>query len=189
MAAWFCPQAASFSRARRTTLPAGASATTSTPMGFSSAEPGSAFMSAASRRTSPTARTVNPDGTLAELKPFAQRGGESVAVDTRGNVYVANGQIFVYSPDGQADRGDRRAGAAAATDLRRRGSPNALHPCASRAIRGAGALTVPCFLTQARMILPRKLVPDHEVNAGDKGAVLSTQDATGLSEVRDKTVG
>ena len=44
--------------------------------------------------------TVNADGTLAELKPFAQRGGESVAVDTRGNVYVANGQIFVYAEDG-----------------------------------------------------------------------------------------
>lgn len=42
---------------------------------------------------------VKPDGTLAELKPFAQRGGESVAVDTRGNVYVANGQIFVYAED------------------------------------------------------------------------------------------
>jgi len=44
---------------------------------------------------------VKPDGTLAELKPFAQRGGESVAVDMRGNVYVTNGQIFVYTHDGQ----------------------------------------------------------------------------------------
>jgi sugar lactone lactonase YvrE len=45
--------------------------------------------------------TVNSDGTLAELKPFAQRGGESVAVDAHGNVYVANGQIFVYAQDGR----------------------------------------------------------------------------------------
>jgi sugar lactone lactonase YvrE len=44
--------------------------------------------------------TVKRDGTLAELTPFAQRGGESVAVDARGNVYVANGQIFVYAQDG-----------------------------------------------------------------------------------------
>jgi sugar lactone lactonase YvrE len=44
---------------------------------------------------------VNSDGTLAELKPFAQRGGESVAVDAHGNVYVANGQIFVYGQDGR----------------------------------------------------------------------------------------
>jgi sugar lactone lactonase YvrE len=44
--------------------------------------------------------TVKSDGTLAQLKPFAQRGGESVAVDPCGNVYVANGQVFVYAQDG-----------------------------------------------------------------------------------------
>ncbi len=44
---------------------------------------------------------VGPDGTLGELKPFAQRGGESVAVDRSGNVYVANGEIFVYSAAGK----------------------------------------------------------------------------------------
>jgi sugar lactone lactonase YvrE len=44
---------------------------------------------------------VKSDGTLTELKPFAQRGGESVAVDARGNVYVANGQILVYANDGR----------------------------------------------------------------------------------------
>jgi hypothetical protein len=45
--------------------------------------------------------TVNADGTLGELKPFAHRGGESVATDPEGNVYIANGQIFVYSPAGR----------------------------------------------------------------------------------------
>jgi len=44
---------------------------------------------------------VKQDGTLTNLKPFAPRGGESVAVDARGNVYVANGQIFVYARDGK----------------------------------------------------------------------------------------
>jgi sugar lactone lactonase YvrE len=44
---------------------------------------------------------VNPDGTLSDLKAFAQRGGESVAVDSNDNVYVANGEIFVYSPTGK----------------------------------------------------------------------------------------
>jgi len=44
---------------------------------------------------------VNPDGTLRDLKAFARRGGESAAVDSDGNVYVANGQIFVYSPTGK----------------------------------------------------------------------------------------
>jgi len=41
------------------------------------------------------------DGTLSDLRPFAERGGESVAVDGKGNVYVANGQIFVYDPAGK----------------------------------------------------------------------------------------
>jgi sugar lactone lactonase YvrE len=44
---------------------------------------------------------VKPDGSLTDLQPFAQRGGESVAVDHNGNVYVANGQIFVYNASGK----------------------------------------------------------------------------------------
>ena len=44
---------------------------------------------------------MNLDGSLADLKPFAQRVGESVAVDANGNTYVANGQIFFYSPLGK----------------------------------------------------------------------------------------
>jgi hypothetical protein len=44
---------------------------------------------------------VNPDGALSDLKVFAERGGESVAEDGAGNVYVANGQIFVYDSSGK----------------------------------------------------------------------------------------
>lgn len=44
---------------------------------------------------------VEPDGTLSDPKLFAQEGGESVAVDTRGNVYIAAGQIFVFDPAGK----------------------------------------------------------------------------------------
>lgn len=29
------------------------------------------------------------------------RGGESVAVAANGNVYLANGQVLVYAPDGK----------------------------------------------------------------------------------------
>ena len=43
---------------------------------------------------------VGPGGTLTDLLSFANRGGESVAVDGRGRVYVANGQVFVYASDG-----------------------------------------------------------------------------------------
>ncbi len=37
---------------------------------------------------------------LQDLKVFAERGGESVATDSSGRVYVANGQVFVYAPNG-----------------------------------------------------------------------------------------
>ena len=40
-------------------------------------------------------------GALTDLKPFAERGGESVAVDPRGRVFVANGQVFVYAANGR----------------------------------------------------------------------------------------
>lgn len=45
--------------------------------------------------------TVEPDGTLSHLKLFAERGGESVTQDTKGKVYLADGNISVYSPGGQ----------------------------------------------------------------------------------------
>lgn len=45
---------------------------------------------------------VNSDGTLAALQVFADRGGESVAADREGNVYIANGEVFVYDPSGRA---------------------------------------------------------------------------------------
>ena len=43
---------------------------------------------------------VTADGTLSGLKLFAEQGGESVASDADGNVYIAAGQIFIYKPDG-----------------------------------------------------------------------------------------
>jgi sugar lactone lactonase YvrE len=44
---------------------------------------------------------VQADGTLADLRPFAERGGESVTVDSPGNVYAANRQVIVYDPAGR----------------------------------------------------------------------------------------
>ena len=45
--------------------------------------------------------TPGPDGSLPDIKVFAYQGGEGVAVDARGNVYIAAGQIYVYNPAGR----------------------------------------------------------------------------------------
>jgi sugar lactone lactonase YvrE len=40
-------------------------------------------------------------GNLSSPKLFAERGGEAVVADSAGNVYIAEGQIFVYDPAGR----------------------------------------------------------------------------------------
>lgn len=45
--------------------------------------------------------TVDNDGTISNLKLFAEQGGENLAVDEKGNVYLAAGQVFVYNPSGE----------------------------------------------------------------------------------------
>jgi sugar lactone lactonase YvrE len=45
---------------------------------------------------------VTNTGTIADMHLFAEEGGESVAQDEHGNVYLAAGQIKVYSPEGVA---------------------------------------------------------------------------------------
>ena len=45
--------------------------------------------------------SVNADGTLSGLRLFAEQGGENLAQDSEGNVYLAAGQVFVYSPSGK----------------------------------------------------------------------------------------
>ncbi|NQT26217.1 SMP-30/gluconolactonase/LRE family protein [candidate division KSB1 bacterium] len=44
---------------------------------------------------------VNEDGTLSNLHYFVERGEFGSAVDEDGNLYVANGQIYIYNPDGE----------------------------------------------------------------------------------------
>jgi sugar lactone lactonase YvrE len=69
--------------------------------GFVSGRPGDRlFVTNGSQNVTYSGR-VGQGGTLIDLKPFANRGGESVAVDGQGRVFVANGQVFVYSPDGK----------------------------------------------------------------------------------------
>ncbi len=40
------------------------------------------------------------DGALSELRLFVEQGGEGLAVDEKGNVYIAAGQVFVYDSSG-----------------------------------------------------------------------------------------
>ena len=42
--------------------------------------------------------TLNDDGSLSQITPFVEQGGESLAQDAEGNVYLAAGNIFAYSP-------------------------------------------------------------------------------------------
>jgi hypothetical protein len=69
--------------------------------GFITATPGSRVFVTNGSEITTYSGVVGAGGTLTDLKPFANRGGESVAVGPDGRVYVANGQIFVYAADGK----------------------------------------------------------------------------------------
>ena len=58
-------------------------------------------MSLMNRSSGLTAGNVNADGTLSGLKIFAEQGGENLAEDSQGNVYLAAGQVFVYNSAGK----------------------------------------------------------------------------------------
>jgi sugar lactone lactonase YvrE len=69
--------------------------------GFGRATPGRPFYVTDENGEKTYIATVDDSGTISNLKLFAERGGESVASDEAGNVYIAAGQVFVYSSSGQ----------------------------------------------------------------------------------------
>jgi sugar lactone lactonase YvrE len=69
--------------------------------GLAAAVPGKPFYLTSEAEVQTYRGTVGPDGNFTELEPFVQQGGESVAVDADGNVYIANGDIYVYSATGK----------------------------------------------------------------------------------------
>ncbi|WP_420138897.1 glycosyl hydrolase family 28-related protein [Sphingomonas sp.] len=70
-------------------------------MGFVTAKPGErVFLTNASENRTYNG-LVGQRGSVTDLKVFAERGGESVVAAADGRVFVANGQVFVYGPDGQ----------------------------------------------------------------------------------------
>jgi sugar lactone lactonase YvrE len=69
--------------------------------GLARAIPGKPFYVSDESQEKTYAADIAPDGTLGNLRLFAQRGGESVAEDAKGNVFIAAGQIFVYNASGR----------------------------------------------------------------------------------------
>jgi sugar lactone lactonase YvrE len=69
--------------------------------GLARAVPGKPFYLTDESELTTWSVTVGPDGNLSDRKLFADQGGESVAIDQRGNVYIAAGQIYVYDPAGK----------------------------------------------------------------------------------------
>ncbi len=69
--------------------------------GFTTAKPGQRVFLANGSENKTYSGQVGERGAITDLRPFANRGGESVATDGEGRVYVANGQVFVYAPDGR----------------------------------------------------------------------------------------
>jgi sugar lactone lactonase YvrE len=69
--------------------------------GLEKAVPGKPFYFTTENAEKTFRGTVTPTGSVTDLKLFAETGGESVVQDERGQVYVAAGQILVYSPEGK----------------------------------------------------------------------------------------
>ena len=69
--------------------------------GLGRAVPGKLFYVTDESELRTWAADVNPDGSLKNFQLFAEQGGESVTVDSCGNVYIAAGQIYVYDPAGK----------------------------------------------------------------------------------------
>jgi DNA-binding beta-propeller fold protein YncE len=69
--------------------------------GFVSAKPGSRVFVSNESEGRTYSGLVGAGGSVTDLKLFADRGGEGVAVGPTGNVYLANGQVLVYAQDGK----------------------------------------------------------------------------------------
>jgi hypothetical protein len=69
--------------------------------GFVTAKPGSRVFISNESEDRVYSGLLGEGGAITNLRPFATRGGESVVQGPDGRVYVAKGQVFVYTPDGK----------------------------------------------------------------------------------------
>jgi sugar lactone lactonase YvrE len=69
--------------------------------GLARAVPGRLFYITDESEVATRVGTVQPDGSMTEMKLFVNQGGEAVTTDAQGNVYLAAGQVYVYNPAGK----------------------------------------------------------------------------------------
>ena len=69
--------------------------------GLAAAAPGQPFYVTSESEVTTWKGTLGDDGNFTALTPFVQQGGEGVAVDAAGNVFLAAGHIYVYNPEGR----------------------------------------------------------------------------------------
>ena len=69
--------------------------------GLAAARPGQPFYVTSEAEVTTWRGTTGPDGNLEDLEVFVHQGGEGVAVDAEGRVYLAAGHIQVYDPGGR----------------------------------------------------------------------------------------
>jgi hypothetical protein len=68
--------------------------------GLQRARPGDRVYLTSEAEVATWSALVGDDGGLSDLRLFVNQGGEGVATDAEGNVYVAGGEVSVYDPSG-----------------------------------------------------------------------------------------
>jgi len=69
--------------------------------GLAAARPGTPFYVTSESEVMTWRGTIGADGNFTDFTTFVQQGGEGLAVDAAGNVYLAAGQIYVYTAAGR----------------------------------------------------------------------------------------
>jgi sugar lactone lactonase YvrE len=69
--------------------------------GLGRAVPGEPFYVSDEAQLRTWVADVRPDGSLKNFRLFVEQGSEGVTVDSRNNVYIAAGQIYVYDASGK----------------------------------------------------------------------------------------
>ena len=70
--------------------------------GLQRARPGERVYLTSEAEVATWSALVGDDGSLSDLRLFVDQGGEGVATDAEGNVYLAAGDVHVYDPSGSA---------------------------------------------------------------------------------------